>query len=298
VTKDIFAVVVLRHNNFDKVIKALDSIYNEGSHDLLIILVDNGSSDGKLPDIKNRYDNLEVVISHDNLLYCSAYNIGIERALSMGAKYINIAHDDSYDYSSNYFDIVRDVFESDPLVGLVGSKCLGLSGKVAWGGENHKKLGVDMNTPTCGYTISKDAFNKIGLLDEKLGVYFEDLDFIQRLRDKGLITNYIDSISFTHMGSDVDDAANRHLGWRCHYYRVRNLFWFMKKHKKHMSSRLVFYSIKRILPFHFSTIRRVVFDLDFKNFVIITSCVITGLFVGLFFPYVDSSKKHKSHQKA
>jgi len=59
--------------------------------------------------------------------------------------------------------------------------------------------------------------------------------------------------------------------------------WFMKKHKKHMSISIVLSSIKRILPFHFSTIRKVLFDLDFKNFVIISSCVFTGLFVGLFF---------------
>ena len=289
--KDLFAVVVLRHNNFNILTTALDSIYSEGSHDLLIILVDNGSSDGKLPEIKSRYKNLDVVINKDNLDYCPAYNKGIERAISMGAKYVNIAHDDSYGYSKNYFDIVRSIFESDPSIGLVGSRCLGRSGNAVWGGENHKKLGVNMNTPTCGYTISTAAFKKIGLLDEKLAVYFEDLDFIQRLRDNGLITHYEDSINFTHLGSDLGDATKRQIGWKCHYYRVRNLFWFMKKHKKHMSKNLVISSIKRILPFHLSTIRKVFFDLDFKNFVIISSCVLAGLIVGLFFPYVTLPNK-------
>jgi len=274
-------VVLLRHNAYEMALKALRSIYCVG--DVRVVLVDNGSTDNRLSDIRSAYKDLVVVENSDNLLYSAAYNAGIKKALSLGAEYINIAHDDSYDYTENYFSSVEEVFASDDSIGLVGSRCIGPSGLTAWGGENHPKLGVDMNTPTCGYTISKKAFDSIGMLDEKLGVYFEDLDFIQRLRDFGFRTKYIDSICFTHLGSD--DATKRHYGWRFHYYRVRNLFWFMKKHRKHMSKKLVVDSIKRILPFHFNILKRLLMEREFFIFLKSLFFIVIGMGVGIVAPY-------------
>jgi GT2 family glycosyltransferase len=283
-----FAIVILRHNGYDITIRALDSVYSVVYDKVLVILVDNASTDNCLTTIKQKYTNLIVVENENNLNYCAAYNVGIKKAIQLGADYINITHNDSYAFSDNYFRIIANTFSSNPKIGLIGTKSLDADRNIVWGGENHKKLGVDMNTPTCGYAISRKVFETIGLLDERLVVYFEDLDFILRLRDEGFITKYLGSINFIHQawGTTIHRVSPKY-----HYYRVRNIYWFMKKHKKHMNTKLVLESIVRLHKIHFKSLFISLKNVEIKNSIVIAFSITMGIITGIIIPYKKRNNK-------
>jgi len=277
-----FTAVVLRHNGFDMTMRALCSLYSTRGCDLQVILVDNGSTDNKIDDITNVYSNLIVVKNNDNLSYCAAYNIGIQKALLMGAEYINITHNDSYDFSEDYFCKMFLSFQANKNIALLGSKGISQDGQVEWGGENHKKFGIDMNTPTYGYAISRKSFDKVGLFDEQLQIYFEDLDYILRLRRAGFETGFEGSVQFTHSGSGDLSISGRYLQKKFHFLRLRNMFWLIKKHHKDMPVRAVVASIISHSATHFSILWSVLRKNDFYRALTIAKSIVQGYLSGIF----------------
>lgn len=276
-------MVMLQYNRYDLTCLALDAVKQIAYDNMVVILVDNGSEDNSLEQLKDKYgDWIVYEESNHRISYSEAYNVGFKKALELGAKYVHLTHNDSYDYSPNYLDEIVKAFESDDSIALVGSRVMSPEGHVDWGGENRAKFGIDMDTPTCGYAISKDSLEKVGYLDETLGVYFEDLDYLKRLRDKGFRTQYVDSVSYVHMGSGTIIRTN----YDFHFLRMRNIFWFFKKHGQDYSMALKFRSVfglgwKYHLSFFFAALKK---RMIFKALYILYANI-KGSVVGLLVPY-------------
>jgi len=140
------------------------------------------------------------------------------------------------------------------------------------------KLGVPMSTPTEGYVIRSSVFKEVGLLDERLVRYFEDLDFLIRMREAGFESLAIPAISFMHLGGGTSSKQ----AWIPNFYRSRNLIWFIKYYRQDWSL------ISKIRYWWESTDghRRAFIFLKKRKItkaVISINAFIIGSFVGLFF---------------
>ena len=277
----IVAVVMLRFNGLNRTLNALEAVKNIDYNNKLIILVDNGSTDGGIHTIKKEYPDILFIEHRNNLSYCAAYNSGILLAIKKGAMYISMVHNDSVDYSLDYLSVVVKTFQKDNQIALVGTKVYNADGSLDWGGENHPRLGIDMNTPTCGYTISTEAFDNVGLMDEKLGIFYEDLDFIHRLRKRGYKTKFTDNVSYVHLGS----GTVQRIDYFFHYFRTRNMLWFIKKLGKDISLKHKIIEIKGGLKTHFGFLFFTIRKRMFKKSIIIAYAITRGLLVGIFKKY-------------
>ncbi len=84
------AVVVPNWNGKTTIVACLDSLLNQ-SIDFKIIVVENGSTDGSLNFIQEKYPNVELVVNKKNLGFAGGVNSGIKKAIDLGSDYIALS---------------------------------------------------------------------------------------------------------------------------------------------------------------------------------------------------------------
>lgn len=242
-----------------------------------IIIIDSASTDDSADKIEKDYPEVELIRAKTNIGYCEGLNIGIKEGLKNNAEYFFVLNNDTKDFSHNYFEEVIRAFEEDDKIGLVGSWCYDYGGNIICDGTPKYKFGLAIVTPTEGYVIKREAFEKIGLLDETLVSYVEDLDFIARLRNAGYNTKSISSVSFAHLGGAV---FSKQL-FAPNYYRVRNHIWFMRRYCNDNSLSWKLLNSIIWLRGNINRLASYLIKLQFKSFFMASYYIIRGLFDGL-----------------
>jgi GT2 family glycosyltransferase len=81
--------------------------------------------------------------------------------------------------------------------------------------------------PTCCMLLRSDAFESVGLMDERYFVYWDDTDFCWRLREAGLVLVVAPWIVMLHKVSSLTGGLSSDFFIRYHY---RNQIYFVRKH--------------------------------------------------------------------
>jgi GT2 family glycosyltransferase len=87
-----------------------------------------------------------------------------------------------------------------------------------------KKLGIQFDIATEAYLISTDVWQKLGGFNEKFVMYFEDLDFLIRLRGEKLDGTLTIDCSMAHYGS----ATTKKMIFVPSFFPIRNAIWILK----------------------------------------------------------------------
>jgi GT2 family glycosyltransferase len=173
------------------------------------IVVDNASSDGTAEMIATRFPWVKLIKSQENLGFSRGNNVGIRQAKG---QYIALVNPDVI-VLRGCLDALADFLDQNPKVGNVGPRVLnpdmtlqstcrqfptlwnnlcsatGLAAKFRnsriFAGEHmfyfphDRSLAVDVIVG-CFSFIRHEAFDKVGLLDEKLFMYGDDVDWCRR----------------------------------------------------------------------------------------------------------------------
>jgi len=203
-----------------------------------IHIIDDGSNDGSDERLRAKHPDIGITRTFKYIEYCKALNIGIRFALICNAEYVFLVNNDTRNFSKNYLTEMTNAFNDG--TAIVGSKCYDYNKKILWTGKPKPKLGYSTNFPTCGFMVKTSVFDKIGLLDEGLERYMEDLDFSIRLKRQGYKTKGINNVSFDHK---EHGTCGKQI-WTPNYYSMRNSTWFMKRYCKDKS---ILWKLKRTL---------------------------------------------------
>jgi len=197
--------IVLSYNNKELSLQCLATLKNQDYAAHRIIVVDNASTDGSVAAIEKNFPDIEIIASEKNLGYAAGNNLGIQKALENDTEYIFLVNNDTT-LALNCISELVDTFQKQPLAGIVGPMVYtfdpGLiissaGGKVDWEKANSINQGAgDIDTGQyssrsvdfingCGLMISRTAIEKIGLLDEKYFMYWEETDWCARLKRSG-----------------------------------------------------------------------------------------------------------------
>ena len=198
----------------------------------------------------------EILKNKDNLGFCEGNNLGIRHALNHGADYILLPNNDTLVDESTFGDLLR-VALSRPKAGLLSPKIyfapgyefkkdiykssdMGrviwyAGGNIDWDnvyGTNHgvdevdkgqfeRVRETDFATGAC-MLIKRELLEKVGTLDEKYFMYFEDSDLSHRARNAGYEVLYAPPARIWHkvsqsskIGGDLND-----------YFIIRNRLLF------------------------------------------------------------------------
>lgn len=213
--------VVLCWNSSGYISLCLDSLkqLNHDHHQFEILVVDNNSTDDSVSLIRKKYPDLNLIVNSANLGYAAGNNVGIRHALNSGSDFVWIINAD-VTVSTASLQALLQAAENYPSAGIFGSKIyfapgyeyhkdrytksqLGhviwyAGGVVDWANIQGIHPGVDevdhgqfkADTETDFVTgasmfVRKEVYHKIGLLDERYYLYYEENDFCQRAKKAG-----------------------------------------------------------------------------------------------------------------
>lgn len=202
------AVVIPNWNGKDRLKNCLDAVSSQTLKPLIIV-VDNGSTDGSLEYIEKNYPKVDIVRHLDNLGFAGGVNSGIKRAKKLGMTYIALLNNDAIP-DNNWLKELYGTLNSDKKLGSVA--CLMVSGdgeKIDSTGDFYTTWGLTFarqrDEPlqralqkedyvfgaSAGAALYRiEALEDVGMFDEDFFAYYEDTDLNFRLQLAGWRSKY------------------------------------------------------------------------------------------------------------
>ncbi|MCS7260853.1 MAG: glycosyltransferase [Anaerolineae bacterium] len=195
------SIVIINWNGQEHLARCLASLEAQTYRDFEIIVVDNGSTDGSVGFIRERYPAVRLIRNERNMGFARANNQGI--AMARG-RYIAILNNDTQ-AEPPWLETLVSAAEAHPEMGAFAPLVLfndrrdtidsaGLT-VLIWGygvqnrlGEHRARAGSICEV--FGVTATAALFRRellldIGLFDEDYFIYYEDVDLAWRARLRG-----------------------------------------------------------------------------------------------------------------
>lgn len=214
--------VVVNWNGGAENLRCLDALLAERPSIAHVLLVDNASSDGSRELVARRCPEVEIVDSGSNLGYAGGNNLGLRRALELGAEAVLVVNNDVVVERGSVARLAGALEESRD-VGIVGPRVVfrddparlwAAGGVLTWrqnlttlrgfgarDGEGFRR-DVDVDyVPGCALMLRRDALGALGGFDERYFAYTEDVDLGLRARRAGFRSRCIGSARAFHQPS-------------------------------------------------------------------------------------------------
>jgi GT2 family glycosyltransferase len=224
------SIVIVSWNAKKYVQECLDSLKAyAGNPETEIIVVDNASSDGTPEMVLESYPAVVLIRNQKNFGFAKGNNIGIRHSTG---EYVYLINSD-VNVFEGCIEKMLAYMEANPRIGLLGPRMLGADGKSyrSYMGAPTlwrmlcRALSLDDLFPRskffAGYMMQyfnadriaevdilngwfwvtrREALNEVGLLDETLFMYGDDLDWSKRFRDAGWKVVYFPDAESLHYG--------------------------------------------------------------------------------------------------
>jgi len=212
-----------------------------------IIIIDNGSPTESPDSIKEKYPEVKLICSKENLGFAGGNNLGIKQAKG---KYLLMLNNDT-EVEPDFIDSLVDLMESDPQIGVVSPKihyyykeniiqyagCPSMNlitSRAVYTGRNKKDVGqFDEVTETHAHhgacmMFRSSLLGEVGLLYEGYFLYYEEYDFAVRVKQNGYSIYYQPNSLIKHKES-VSTGKSSPLKT---YYLNRNRVLFIRRNTK------------------------------------------------------------------
>ena len=209
-TRDIVAAVVLSWNDADRVVALLGCLSTLDPPPELIVVIDNGSSDGSAVRITHAFPAHAMIAMPANLGFAAGVNRGIRWALEHDSTWVWLLNSD-IDLPANALARLGAAARRDDRCGMAGALLVEADGSVQargggrinlWTGDSrHVRSGgerCDYLSGAC-LLLRSAMLRDIGLLDERYFFYWEDVDLAFRARDAGWSMAIADDCRVVHL---------------------------------------------------------------------------------------------------
>ncbi len=218
-----------------------------------VIVIDNASTDSSVALVKKKYPRVHVVRNATNVGYGKANNQGIRMAKGSYILLLNsdiVVQSDAIEALYRFILQKESVFAGGKLLnedGSAQSSCgpfftlprvfLMRFGKGDYWGATQDSHGltsvVDWVSGACIIGKASD-FHAVGLFDEDIFMYMEEIDFLYRAASRGYRTYFVASASFIHTGAGSSGSRRTPV---VNIYR--GLLYFYRKHRSTMEQWIV-----------------------------------------------------------
>ena len=252
------SVIILAYNSCDFIPACLKSVRDacEGI-DSQIIVLDNGSNEPIIPEIKNFFPEVEWIDSKENLGFGKGCNLAEKHATK---PYLFFINPDTI-ISKNAFREMLKFMEEHPEAGTVGCRILNEDGTIQWACRRSFPTPISAVSKTIGlaalfpkskllasynmtyadpdemievdaisgsfFCIRRDVYEKLNGFDEDYFMYGEDLDLCFRTKKMGLHNYYTPVTNILHFKGQ--SCRTRRWGSYVDFYKAMLIF--VKKHK-------------------------------------------------------------------
>ena len=228
-------IVIVTYNSAKFTENCLRSVQklDTGRQNFDVVIVDNNSADATLREVRGNFPGIKIIENKINLGFAGANNVAIKE---IKTKYVALLNPDT-EVDNAWLSELVNIAESDPKIGMVGSKVLSLKDRktVLSYGVTLCKSGRAIETidagmePFCPSGVStlyrKELLDSVGALDGDFFAYFEDVDLAWRAKRAGWKCAYAcKSIVYHHVSANWIYGSPAQM-----YYCIRNRLWTIAK---------------------------------------------------------------------
>lgn len=250
------SVIIVNWNTRDYLLGALRSLQDQPSGiDIETIVVDNASSDGSAEAVAEAFPHVRLIANPTNEGYARGNNIGIRAATGDQVLLLN----PDVVVPPDALQVASEVLAARPDVAALGARLIGPDGAVQasvrgfptpWSVlmeavgiarlfPRNRLLGAyrmawftydcetEVDQPMGTFLLlARTALDKVGLLDERFPVFFNEVDWCYRARRAGWKILFTPRVDIVHYG-----GGSTHLVWANMAWESRNsLLAFYRKH--------------------------------------------------------------------
>jgi GT2 family glycosyltransferase len=243
--------IVLNWNGREDTLRCLGSLRHVEHPNLRVVCVDNGSADGSQDAIRRQFPDVLLIEAGANLGYSGGNNLGIRAAIEDGAAWVMLVNNDA----TVAPDVVHGFAQAaacDPHAGILAGKVffadrpstiwfagqrvselLGYSGRPrGYGhpdGARFEQIEPTGRAVGALMAVSRVAIDAVGVLDEDLFAYVEDVDWALRVRAAGMHVLFAPGARAWHRvsASSGGEAAST----LTLYYGVRNTITVLERRR-------------------------------------------------------------------
>ena len=248
----LIGVVTVTYNSGAVIRDFMESVFQQSYRNFKLYIVDNSSSDETLSSLARFSDPRLVVIPNStNLGVAEGNNVGVRAALASGCNSVLLINNDTVFGPEliSTLDQGLDKYRCEMIVPKIlyfdpPDKIWSAGGTFSVLRGRPKHLGFGMKddgrfdesreveySPTCCMLIKKQVFERIGIMDPKYFIYFDDADFCMRAHRAGVKLVYSPNTKLFHKVSSLvghrSDTSIRYVT-RNHVYYVLKHFGFFE----------------------------------------------------------------------
>ncbi len=235
------AAVILSYNGRDDTLVCLESLGRSEWDCATTIVVDNGSTDGTAAAVREAEPDAEVLETGRNLGFAEGNNVGIRRALDLGADYVLLLNNDTV-VAPDAIGLLMDEARRRPRAGALCPLILFADppGTIWYAGARHDPRKWHNGRQTgygepetgqfaapeqtgrlsgAGVLLPRATLEDVGLMDADLFLHVEDTEWSLRMSREGWQIWLVPAARVTHM---VSHATGGEHSPTIAYYAARN----------------------------------------------------------------------------
>ncbi len=237
------SIVIVNWNTRDMLRDALNSLLAPGSDlRLQIIVVDNASGDGSAAMVQAEFPTVELLANTGNAGYAEGNNQGMRTAAGRHTLLLN----PDVVVPAGALEGALQVLESDPKIGALGCRLVGADGRtqrsvrgfptpgsILWEALGLSRLfpasplfgayrmthfdydrQADVDQPMGTFLLLRgEAVRQVGLLDERFPIFFNEVDWCYRAKQRGWRIVYTPSVQIKHYGGASTGQVAPAMAW-------------------------------------------------------------------------------------
>ncbi|MGL4610998.1 MAG: glycosyltransferase family 2 protein [Trueperaceae bacterium] len=251
-------IIIVNYNGWKDTVECLTSLTRLTYSHFNVVVVDNDSSDNSETIIRQHFPDRTMLQSGKNLGFAGGNNLGIRYAIQKNTDYVWLLNNDTVVDPESLSYLVKRMQEK-PSAGMCGSRLLYYDRKeivqVLGGSTYNKWLGVQkpigegesadiIHTPNeieaqlsyiigASLLVSRALIETIGYMNEDYFLYYEEIDWSIRAKDKYTLAYAPQSVVYHKEGSTIGTTKSQIPSakrLRSEFYSLRSRLIFTRNH--------------------------------------------------------------------
>jgi GT2 family glycosyltransferase len=264
-------IVTVTYNSENVIEGFMRSLLAQTHENFILYIIDNASSDKTVEIISNCYDDSRIIIvsNKNNLGVAEGNNQGIKFSLEKSCDYVLLINNDtefepelvnkliSIQLKNQKHEMIAPkvmFFDQPDTIWFAGgyvkkwmaNRCFHLGQGERDNGQ-YDAISTIAYAPTCCLLIKNQVFQKVGLMDERYFVYYDDTDFCFRARANHVyILYYPHTFVYHKVGSLTSAEGQKTVEKGSTFttrYVTRNLILYIRKNTNNLFLKYIWISL-------------------------------------------------------
>lgn len=241
------SIISVNYNGYTLTCDMVDSLRRHVTAPIEIIVVDNGSARDEAAMLRERYADIKVIRSDENLGFAGGNNLGFEVATG---DYIFLLNNDT-EFESDTLHYLSETLDADPAIGAVCPKirffaqprAIQFAGYtpltritlrnslIGFNAADNGQFDTPHDTPYAhgaAMMVRRKAIEEAGVMPELYFLYYEELDWSERITERGWRIAYDPRCTVFHKES----ATTGQQSPLRTYYLTRNRLIYARRNRR------------------------------------------------------------------